>query len=115
MSESYAEFHDRLARIYRKQSKTGRVGRESVVINRNGYMIVKGAGRRRGIPWAGLFTVVVSFFMIKGILMSQYGPDFYSQDVVRLSGGTSVEKAAAWTMSPDPVSRWISTQLNTKL
>lgn len=34
MSESYAEFHDRLARIYRKQSKTGRVGRESVVINR---------------------------------------------------------------------------------
>ena len=78
-------------------------------------MIVKGAGRRRGIPWAGLFIVVVSFFMIKGILMSQYGPDFYSQDVVRLSGGTTVEKAAAWTMSPYPVSRWISTQINTKL
>ena len=115
MSESNAEFHDRLARIYRKQEKTGRVGRESVAIDRNGYVIVRGAGRRRGFPWAGMFTIVVSFFMIKGILMSQYGPDFYSQNVVRLSGGTTVEKAAAWTMAPDPVSRWIATQIKTKL
>lgn len=115
MSDSYAEFHDRLARIYRKQAKTGRVARESVLINRNGYMIVKGAGRRRRFPWAGLFTVVVSFFMMKGFMMSQFGPDFYSQDIVRLSGGSTVEKAAAWTIAPDPVSRWISTQLNTKL
>ncbi len=115
MSESYAEFHDRLARIYRKQEKTGRMGREAVVIDRGGYVIVRGAGRRRGIPWAGLFTITVSFFVIKGILMSQYGPDFYSQNIVRLSGGSTVEKAAAWTMGPDPVSRWVATQIKTKL
>ncbi|MBO9478469.1 hypothetical protein J7382_13055 [Shimia sp. R11_0] len=115
MSESQAEFHDRLARIYRKQAETGRTSRKSVTIDRNGYVIVRGAGRGRGFPWAGLMMVVVSFFVIKGVMMSQIGADFYTQNVVRLSGGTQVEKAAAWTMRPDPISSWLATQIKANL
>ncbi|MBO9400184.1 hypothetical protein [Shimia sp. R9_3] len=112
MSESNAEFHERLARIYRNQAEAGPKAREAVAIDRNGYVIVRGAGRRRTIPWHGLSMVAVSFFVIKGLMMSQLGPDFYSQDVARLSGGNAVEKAAAWTMRPDPVSRWIALKIN---
>ncbi|MBO9474163.1 hypothetical protein J7413_11495 [Shimia sp. R10_1] len=113
MSESNAEFHERLARIYRQQAEAGPKAREAVVVDRNGYIIVRGAGRRRSIPWHGLGMVVMSFFVIKGLMMSQLGPDFYSQDVARLSGGSAIEKAAAWTMRPDPVSRWIAMQIKT--
>ncbi len=112
MSESHAEFHERLAKIYRKEAK-GRRPRNRVAINRDGYVIVRGAGRRRGIPWSGLMMVAVAFFGIKGAVMAQYGPDFYSQHVARLDGGSVVEQAAAWTMRPDPVSRWVSVQIKT--
>ncbi len=113
MSESYAEFHDRLAKIYRQQAKTGRVGRKSVAVTRDGYLIVKGKGRRRGIPFAGLAMIAVAFFGIKGMLIAQFGPDFYAQEVTRLSEATKVEQAAAFTMRPDPVSRWVALQIKT--
>ncbi|WP_197915737.1 hypothetical protein [Thiosulfatihalobacter marinus] len=112
MSESQAEFHDRLAKIYRKEAR-GRRSRQRVVINRDGYVIVRGAGRRRGIPWTGLVMLAVAFFGLKGAIIAQFGPDFYSQRVARLDGGNVVEKAAAWTMQPDPVSRWVSVQIKT--
>ncbi|MEP2533332.1 hypothetical protein [Shimia sp.] len=110
MSESHAEFHERLAGIYRQEAR-GRRPRKRVAINRDGYVIVRGAGRRRGIPWTGLTMVAVAFFGMKGAIMAQYGPDFYVQHVARLDGGTYVEQAAAWTMRPDPASRWIATQI----
>ncbi|GAA6182586.1 MULTISPECIES: hypothetical protein [unclassified Shimia] len=113
MSESQAEFHDRLAQIYRKQAKTGRIARKSVSIDRNGYVIVRGAGRRRSIPWTGLLMVVTTFFLIKGAMMAQWGPDFSSVRVARLSSGTPIEQVAAWTMRPDPVSQWVATQVKT--
>ncbi len=115
MSESNAEFHERLARIYRKEAKSGRLGRQSIAINRDGYVIVRGAGRRRGFPWSGLMLLVAGFFIIKGVLMSQFGPDFYVQNVARLDAGTAVEKAAAFTLRPDPMSRWVAHQIKTLL
>ncbi|MGR3712795.1 MAG: hypothetical protein ACU0A6_06720 [Shimia sp.] len=108
MSESYAEFHDRLAKIYRQQAKTGRIGRKAIAIDRNGYVIVKGKGRRRSFPWTGLTMVAIAFFGVKGLMMAQFGPDFYSQHVARLADASVVEQAAAWTMQPDPVSRWVA-------
>ena len=110
MSESQAEFHDRLAKIYRKEAR-GRRSRRRVAISRDGYVIVRGAGRRRRFPWSGLMMLVVAFFGLKGAIIAQFGPDFYSQRLARLDGGTTVEKAAAWTMQPDPVSRWVSVQI----
>lgn len=111
MSESQAEFHDRLARIYRDQAKTGRRSRKSVVIDRDGYVIVRGAGRRRSFPWAGVSMLVVGFFAMKGLMIAQFGPDFYAQNVARLGAGTVVEQAASWTMQPDTVSLWVAAQL----
>ncbi len=111
MSESYADFHERLARIYRKQEKTGRIGRKSVAINRDGYVIVKGAGRRRNIPWTGLAMVAIAFFGVKGAVIAEFGPDFYSQNVARMAGGTTAERIASLPMKPDPVSRWVATQI----
>lgn len=111
MSESYAEFHDRLANIYRKQAKTGRVGRKSVIVTRDGYVVVKGKSRRRPIPWMGLGMIAVAFFGIKGLLIAQFGPDFYAQEVARLSDASVVEQVASYAMRPDPVSRWVALQL----
>ncbi|TCL08678.1 hypothetical protein BXY66_0716 [Shimia isoporae] len=111
MSESYAEFHDRLAKIYRQQAKTGRVGRKAVAIDRNGYVIVKGKANRRSFPWSGLMMVAVAFFAIKGIMIAQFGPDFYSQHVARMADASAAEQVMSWTMSPDPVSRWVATQV----
>ncbi|KPA20122.1 hypothetical protein shim_36200 [Shimia sp. SK013] len=111
MSESYAEFHDRLAKIYRQQAKTGRLGRKAVAIDRSGYVIVKGKANRRSFPWTGLMMVMVAFFAIKGVMIAQFGPDFYSQNVARMADASVAEQAAAWTMSPDPISRWVALQL----
>ena len=115
MSESYAEFHDRLAKIYRQQEKTGRVGRKAVKIDRDGYVIVKGAGRRRAFPWMGVTMIAIAFFGVKGMMISQFGPDFYSQHVARMADASKVEQVAAWTMRADPVSRWVAMQIKTFL
>ena len=113
MSESYAEFHDRLAKIYRKQAKTGRKGRETVVVTRNGYVVVKGKANRRSFPWMGVTMIAVAFFGVKGLLIAQFGPDFYAQEVSRMADASTVEQVASFTMRPDPVSRWVALQLKT--
>lgn len=115
MSEIHAEFHERIARIHRRQETRGRPARASVGIDREGYVIVRGAARRRGIPWSGLVMVAIAFFSLKGVMMSQLGPDFYLQNVTRLSTGTAAEKFAAWSMRPDPMSRWVALQIKTLL
>lgn len=113
MSETHAEFHERIARIYRDQESAVRPTRKSIAIDRDGYVIVRGAARRRPVPWSGLIMVVVAFFGLKGVMMSQFGPDYYGQNVFRLSEGTTVERFAAWTMRPDPMSRWVALQIKT--
>ncbi|PSL19981.1 hypothetical protein [Shimia abyssi] len=110
MSESHAEFHDRLAKIYRKEAK-GRRPRQRIAVNRDGYVIVRGAGRQRSFPWMGLAMVAVAFFGIKGAMIASYGPEFYTQKVARLDGASKVEQVAAWTMRPDPMSRWVAVQI----
>lgn len=111
MSVSNAEFQERLSRISRQKAEVEANPRAALAVDRDGYFILRGAGRRRGLPWHGLAVIVFSFFAIKGLMMSQLGPDFYAQDIARLGGGNVAEKVAAWTMRPDPLSRWVAAQI----
>lgn len=115
MSDSYAEFQERVARIYQTQGAKPRLlkKRLSQTVNRDGYFVIRGAARRRSFPWTGLMLVALAFFGTKGAVMAKLGPDFYTQQMARLSPNSMIEEAGAWTMRPDPISRWVALQIRT--
>ncbi|WP_282157163.1 hypothetical protein [Shimia thalassica] len=113
MTDSYTEFQARVARIYdgEKSKRSFFKKRTSQTLDRDGYFVIRGAARRRSFPWTGLLLVAVAFFGTKGAVMAKVGPDFYSQQVDRLAPASVIEEAGAWTMRPDPISRWVAMQI----
>ncbi|MEQ9694658.1 hypothetical protein [Shimia sp. SDUM112013] len=113
MTDSYDEFQARVARIYKNEGKKRGFLRKrySQTLTRDGDFVIRGAARRRSFPWTGLLLVAVAFFGTKGAVMAKLGPDFYSQQVSRLTPASLLEEAGAWTMRPDPISRWVALQI----
>ncbi len=111
MSDSYSEFQDRVAHIYAKHEKGPRLRKVSRYVDRDGYVVIRGRAPRRSVPWAGLIMIAAAFFGVKGTMIATMGNDFYNSKVSKLEPANIVERAAAWTMQPDPLSRWIALQI----
>ena len=114
MNESYNEFQERVARIYKKQGSRKLSRKNSRAIykqGQDGYTVIRGAAPRRSFPWLGLMLVVATFFGVKGAVMANIGPDFYKSQVNGLVPSTLLEQAHRWTMQPDPVSGWVAKQI----
>ncbi|GAA6163228.1 hypothetical protein NBRC116590_09320 [Pelagimonas sp. KU-00592-HH] len=114
MSDSYEEFRDRVARIYdaKGNKKPMRASRSQISVDHDGYVVIRSARRGPQVPWTGILMLAVAFFGVKGAVMSRLGPDFYGAQAQRLEPASVLEQVGAWTMRPDPVSRWVAAQIS---
>ncbi|WP_299351754.1 hypothetical protein [uncultured Shimia sp.] len=111
MSDSYYEFQDRVARIYKKQGKKSlfrRKTRAVYVQGQDGYTVIRARASRGSFPWSGVVLVFFAFFSVKGAIMANMGPEVYNEKVSELSTATVLERFRFWTMSPDPLSSWVA-------
>lgn len=111
MSDSYTEFQERVARVYKTQEKKSLFRKKSRAVyvqGQDGYTVIRGRAARRPLPWSGVALILIAFFMVKGAVMANVGPEFYAQDVAKLEQNTVLEEFRVWTMGPDPVSTWIA-------
>ncbi|MCW8842518.1 MAG: hypothetical protein OQK00_03785 [Rhodobacteraceae bacterium] len=113
MTDSYNEFHARVARIYALKDEASKDGSSpaSYGTTRDGHLVIRGARPGFRIPWTGILMVLVAVFMLKGAVMARLGPDFYKAQVGRLMPSTVLEQVGAWTMRPDPISSWVARQI----
>lgn len=112
MSDSYNEFQERVARIYKEHGKKSRFNRKNTravyVHGQDGYTVIRGRAPRRSFPWSGLMLILIAFFSVKGAIMANMGPEFYAKEVSELSSTTVLEQFRVWTMGPDPISTWVA-------
>ncbi|KPU83386.1 hypothetical protein JI58_08965, partial [Marinosulfonomonas sp. PRT-SC04] len=84
-------------------------------VNHDGLIVAK--VRRRGprFPWKGIAICFIAFFAFKCFLLSQLGAVTYNERCASRKGGTYVEEIGAYVMSIDPMTIWISEQMNSVL
>ncbi|MDC0738790.1 hypothetical protein N6L24_10900 [Cognatishimia sp. SS12] len=105
------EFSLRVRRLNKKRRKSLRKSGRAL-IDRDGYVIVRGYRERRSIPLTGLMLLMAGFFGLKGVMMAQLGPDNYATRIDTLGEGRSAAVAmGVWTMQPDPVSTFVAQHL----
>lgn len=110
MTVKQLEFDQRVHRLTKKHQKLSRGYRATM--RKDGLVVMKPQRIRSGIPARVLVLSLVGFFAFKAFLLSSLGPTGYQFRVDGLNEGTSVEKAGAWVMQIDPVSQFLSGQLN---
>lgn len=107
------DFGKRVKRINKHHRKLANGAVASV--NHDGLIVAK--VRRTGprFPWKGIALCFAAFFAFKGFLLSQLGEATYDARVSGLEEGTVVEKVGAYAMATDPVTLWVSGQIETFL
>jgi hypothetical protein len=110
MTYSSHEFEDRLSRIERARKNAPRVG-SAMRIDRDGYVVIGQMRPSINIPWFGLATMVAAFFLCKGIVVFNWGPDFYTQNTPFARSGTFIEEVVSSAMGEDAISAWVAEQL----
>ena len=111
MNDSYYEFQERIARVYEAQGEkplTRKNTRAVYVEGQDGYTVIHGRVGRRPFPWSGFLLLLIAFFMVKGAIMVNMGPEFYTREVAQLEPTTVLEYFRVWTMGPDPVSSFVA-------
>jgi hypothetical protein len=105
---AFLEFDKRLRRIDRKRRKLARG--YVTYVDKNGLVNYR---PRRGfrLPLKGVLLFVLGFFGFKGVVLTNLGPDTYSERVQALGEGTVVEQAGAWLMQADPLTQFIAQTL----
>ncbi|MGR3805815.1 hypothetical protein [Marinibacterium profundimaris] len=110
MSDSFAGFDARRRRI---ETKHGKLANGYDLHMQKDGLIVARPRRTRGLGVTPrvLILVVAALLGFKGFLIAALGPMAYSDRVERLGAGSAFEKAGAWVMQADPVSREIGAAL----
>lgn len=101
MSDAFFEFDNRLRRINKSRVKLAR-GYVSVVGD-DGLIVVKPKRRRASFHLRALAFVIVGFMGFKVLILAALGQPVYEDRVETLRQGSTVERAGAWVMQPDPV------------
>ncbi|MFX0544966.1 hypothetical protein ACEWPL_005415 [Roseovarius sp. S1116L3] len=100
------------ARIKRVQKAHSHLARGySAKVGRDGLIVFRPKRRRPGIPVRGILLGVVAFFGFKALVLMQLGDIAYQDRVDALAAGGVAEKAGAWIMQIDPVTRVIVAQV----
>lgn len=110
MSGKQLEFDQRVHRLNKKHSKLSRGYRATM--RKDGLVVMKPQRVRSAVPAKVLLFTLVGFFAFKAFLLSSLGPTGYQYRVDDLKNGTQVELAGAWVMQIDPLSQFLSVQLN---
>lgn len=92
-----------------KQSGVGYAQRPFKTVetfNLDGLELARVKPKRREFPLRHVFFFVLAIMSFKIFLFLDMGGAAYGAKVAELSAGTTLEKAAAWTMTLDPASQW---------
>ncbi|MDX5402302.1 MAG: hypothetical protein LPK02_09005 [Rhodobacterales bacterium] len=102
MSDAFYDFDNRLRRIQKSRVKLAK-GYVSVVGD-DGLIVVKPQRRRAGFHLRALAFVIIGFMGFKILILAALGQGVYEERVDTLREGSTVERAGAWVMQPDPLS-----------
>ena len=83
--------------------------------NQDGLEIARVRHERRFLPF---FHITMFFYLamiIRLVVMAEVGPVAYASRMDQLSNGNMLERAGAFVMQMDPVSRDIATQLRSAM
>lgn len=109
-ASQFDEFDRRMRRISKRHSKLSNGYVTSV--NPDGLVVAKPQRRSyRGLV-RGLIILFAVMMIFKGVLHAQLGANAYEARVDALKQGTVVEQSGAWIMTPDPVTLWISSKVD---
>lgn len=112
MTDSYNDFHARVARIYELNEETSKkASKMSLKAKHDGTFVIRGALSGFRVPWTGIMMILMAVFVLKGSMIARVGPDVYKTQVGRLVPSTLLEQVGAWTMRPDPISNWVALQI----
>lgn len=105
-ASQYDEFDRRMRRITRRHSQLshGYV----TTVNSDGMVVAKPRRRSARGTLRGVALVVLVLMVFKGFLYAELGAGAYEQRVAALSEGSAFEKAGAFVMVADPVTKWLS-------
>ncbi|MEM7599046.1 MAG: hypothetical protein AAF382_15235 [Pseudomonadota bacterium] len=67
------------------------------------------------ISLSGFLLLVASFFVFKGGCIAWIGAEEYAASIKYLKSGTVFEQAAAFVMTPDPLSQFLANQFRVVL
>ncbi|PJE34300.1 hypothetical protein CVM52_23010 [Pseudooceanicola lipolyticus] len=106
MTVQQVEFANRLSRLIRKHQAMTRGYTTSM--RPDGLIVAK--PRRAPAPISGRSVLIflAAFLMFKVVLMASLGSEAYDTRVARLQEGTLVEKAGAFAMQGDPLTRLVA-------
>ncbi|MDP2739319.1 MAG: hypothetical protein Q8O82_11635 [Pseudorhodobacter sp.] len=102
-------FYNRLHRIDRIHESgaafeaAGALGRSYYEANRT--------PRRKSLWLRPLVLILIGFFALKGGIHAELGTEVYARRVADLAQGSAVERAGAWVMHADTVTRLVSDQI----
>lgn len=115
MSNPHQDFDLRVRNLNKKRRKAPKSS-GPIMVDRDGYVIVRGHGRRRGIPYTGLLVLFAGFIGLKAAMMVQMGTAGYLDKLQEFESAESrVASIGVWTMKPDPVSSFVADQIRDKL
>ena len=100
-------FRNRLGRIDRSHRKlsSGYVQ----LVEKDGVLVPVPHRRiRSAFPYRGMLVAIAGFLVFKAFLFASLGEGVYNFRVERIADGTVFERAAAWVMQADPITRYIS-------
>ena len=106
---SHAGFDARIKRVRHSHAKMAQ-GYDAKV-GRDGLIVFRPKRRRKSIPWRPLLVLLAAFIGFKVFVLMQIGDIAYQERVDTLAAGTAVERAGAYAMQIDPVTRAIAAQI----
>lgn len=107
-------FDQRVSRINKKKRKLARNGAELIVAG-DGLISTRAKRRSPRFPWRGVFLTFAVFIALKAMLLAHLGPITYDGRVAKLEEGTVFEKAGAFAMKADPITKWAASSIDSYL
>ena len=111
MADNKATFDARLKQLERTYQVRMANGVDHVVQG-DGLIVARARRRAPRIPFRGLFTMVVALIAFKVIVLLYIGELAYNQRIDAMRAGTMLDRAGAWIMQADTVSRTLAAQID---
>lgn len=106
MATDYEGFDARMRRIERRNRALSKGYVMSV--DNDGLIVARPARKKGGFLWGLLLKIAIIVMLFKVAAYSIIGADDYTTRVQALGQGTTAEQVAAWVMTADPATVWLS-------
>jgi hypothetical protein len=110
MADNKATFDARLKQLERTYQVRMANGVDHVVQS-DGLIVARARRRAPRIPYAGMFTMLVALIAFKVIVLIYLGETGYNQRIDAMRDGNVIDRAGAWVMQADTVSRTVASEI----